>query len=83
MMKRKVLNTLRIVLSVIGAALACYVLVFQRYELMAYLLLIVGISTLTSGWIEVQKNQKGFRGYLCIITALFAFFVSIEWFFVN
>jgi hypothetical protein len=72
------LKTLRIILSIVGVVLAGFGLITQNFEFMPYLMLILGISILITGGIELQKDKKGFWGYMCIIVSMFAFYVSIQ-----
>ena len=77
------LKTLRIILSIISVALAVFGKITQNFEVMPYLILILSISILITGGIELQKDKKNFWGYMCIIFSLFAFYVSIQGFLLN
>ncbi len=72
------LKTLRIILSIVGVVLAGFCLITKNFEFMPYLMLILGSSILITGLVELQKDRKGFSGYMCIIASLFVFFVSIK-----
>ncbi|WP_313893263.1 hypothetical protein [Psychrobacillus sp.] len=74
------LKTLRIILSIVGVVLAGFGLITKNFEFMPYLMLILGISILITGGIELQIDRKGFTGYMCIIVFMFAFNVSIQGF---
>ncbi|WP_281247282.1 DUF3953 domain-containing protein [Domibacillus mangrovi] len=43
-------------------------------------MLLVGASLLMTGVDELQKDRKGFWGYVSIMVSLFAFYVSIQGF---
>ncbi|MBA9029066.1 DUF3953 domain-containing protein [Peribacillus huizhouensis] len=74
------LKTLRIILSIVGVMLAVFCLITQNVEFIPYLMLILSISIMITGGIELQKDKKEFWGYMCIGVSLFAFYVSIQGF---
>ncbi|WP_280922227.1 DUF3953 domain-containing protein [Ammoniphilus resinae] len=43
-------------------------------------MLFLGVFMFLTGWVELRKDRRGFWGYMSIIVALFAFFVSIQGF---
>lgn len=71
------LKIVRVILAVLGTLLGGFILITQNFDFMSYLMLILGISLLITGGLEIQKNKKGFLGYANILIALFAFYVSI------
>ncbi|MFN7253555.1 MAG: DUF3953 domain-containing protein [Anaerobacillus sp.] len=74
------LKTLRIFLSIVIVMLAGFIKLTQNFEFMPLLMLILAISMLITGIIELQKDKKRFWGYMCIIASVFGFYVSIEGF---
>jgi hypothetical protein len=66
------------VLAVAGVSLAGYGIITQNVEYTNYLLIIIGLTLLTTGVIELQKNIKGTTGYLSLIVALFVLIVAIQ-----
>lgn len=81
------LKLLRIILSVAVIALSIFSLITENNEFIAkiipYLMLLLGASMLVTGLIELQKNKKGFWGYMSIVVSLFVFFVAIKGFLLN
>lgn len=67
-----------IILAIIVLALSDYQQITQNFELMPYSMLVLGTMMLVTGLAELQKDRKGFWGYMSIIVSLFAFFVSIQ-----
>ncbi|WP_251189229.1 DUF3953 domain-containing protein [Alkalihalophilus marmarensis] len=58
--------------------MAGYGIITQNVEYTNYLLIIIGLTLLTTGVIELQKNIKGTTGYLSLIVALFVLIVAIQ-----
>lgn len=81
--REDILKILRIFLSIAGVVFASFILITQSFELMPYMLLVLGMSTLFTGVSELQKDKKAFWGYMSIIVSLFVFFVSILGFLLN
>ncbi|QED46279.1 DUF3953 domain-containing protein [Cytobacillus dafuensis] len=77
------LKILRIIFSLSTVALSAFSLITQNYNLTPYVMFLLGVTMLMTGIIELQKDKKGFPGYLCIIVSLFIFFVSIQGFLVK
>ncbi|MED1600386.1 DUF3953 domain-containing protein [Alkalihalophilus marmarensis] len=65
-------------MAVAGVSLAGYGIITQNVEYTNYLLIIIGLTLLTTGVIELQKNIKGTTGYLSLIAALFVLIVAIQ-----
>ncbi|GAB4074462.1 hypothetical protein GCM10028778_19650 [Barrientosiimonas marina] len=80
---KTIFKILRVIFSIVVAVLASYMLITQDFELMPYLMLGLGISTLITGVVELQNDKKAFWGYMSIIVSLFMFFVSIQGFLLN
>lgn len=74
------LKTLRIFLLIGIVMLAGFIKLSQNFEFMPLLMLIMAISMIVTGIIELQKDKKGFWGYMFIIASVFAFYVSVEGF---
>ncbi|OKL35293.1 hypothetical protein BLL40_16220 [Domibacillus mangrovi] len=70
----------RWIFAILIISLSSYSLLTQNVELMPYLMLLVGASLLMTGVDELQKDRKGFWGYVSIMVSLFAFYVSIQGF---
>jgi hypothetical protein len=70
---------LRMILSIIAVALSVFGLITEN-NVIPYLLLLLGASMLITGLIELQKDKKGFWGYIGIAGSLFLFFVVIQGF---
>ncbi|MCM3677400.1 DUF3953 domain-containing protein [Peribacillus simplex] len=77
------MKIVRIILAIIVLALSAYLLITENFEFMPYLMLISGAIMLVRGLAELQKDRKGFGGYMFIIVSLFVFFVSIKGFLMN
>ncbi|WEG15279.1 DUF3953 domain-containing protein [Alkalihalophilus pseudofirmus] len=65
-------------MAVAGVSLAGYGIITQNVEYTNYLLIIIGLTLLTTGVIELQKNIKGTTGYLSLFAALFVLIVAIQ-----
>ncbi|MBX9953362.1 YczI family protein [Peribacillus simplex] len=50
---------------------------------MPYYMFFLGALILVTGLSELQKDRKGFWGYMNIVISLFIFFVSIQGFLLN
>lgn len=74
------LKIVRIFLSIVVFVLAGFMLLTQNFEYMSYLMLLLGVSILLTGVIELKKDKYAFTGYLSIFAALFVFYVSIQGF---
>lgn len=77
------IKIIRVILGIIVIVLSGYSLLTKNFELMPYLMLFLGSLILTTGVIELQKDRKGFWGYMSIIVSLFIFFVSIKGFLIK
>ncbi|WP_192824900.1 DUF3953 domain-containing protein [Peribacillus frigoritolerans] len=73
----------RIILAIIVLALSAYQLITENFELMPYSWLFLGAIMLVTGLAELQKDRKGFWGYMSIVVSSFLFFVSIQGFLMN
>ncbi|MEK4534629.1 DUF3953 domain-containing protein [Peribacillus sp. FSL K6-1552] len=73
----------RIILTIVVIVLSGYSLITQTYELMPYYMFFLGALTLVTGLAELQKDRKGFWGYMNIAISLFIFFASIQAFLMN
>ena len=60
------LKTLRIILSVIGMALAGYSLITKNFEFMSYMMFFVGVLMLVTGVAELQANGNQMRYLLSL-----------------
>ncbi|WP_175585159.1 DUF3953 domain-containing protein [Alkalihalophilus pseudofirmus] len=65
-------------MAVAGVSLAGFGIITQNVEYTNYLLIIIGLTLLTTGVIELQKNIKGTTGYLSLFVALFVLIVAIQ-----
>lgn len=72
------LKIVRIILAIIVLTLSVYQLITDNFEVMPYSMLFLGALMLVIGLAELQKDRKGFGGYMCIVVSLFLFFVSIQ-----
>ncbi|CAH0314163.1 hypothetical protein SRABI96_05136 [Peribacillus sp. Bi96] len=77
------MKMIRIILAIIVLALSAYQLITENFELMPYSMLFLGAIMLVTGLSELQKDRKGFWGYMSIVISLFVFFVSIQGFLMN
>ncbi|KON71058.1 hypothetical protein AKG34_02540 [Peribacillus butanolivorans] len=73
----------RIILTIVVIVLSGYSLITQTFELFPYYMLFLGALTLVTGLAELQKDRKGFWGYMNIAISLFIFFASIQAFLWN
>jgi len=74
------LNVVRTILAIVVIVLSGYSLITQTFELMPYYMFILGAFILVSGFIELQKDRKGFWGYMNIVISLFIFIFYIPYF---
>ena len=72
------MKVIRILLGIIVIVFSSYILISRNYELMPFMMLLLGTLMLVSGIVELQKDRKKFEGYLFIIVSLFIFFVFIQ-----
>ncbi|MED4691273.1 DUF3953 domain-containing protein [Peribacillus frigoritolerans] len=70
----------RIILAIIVLALSAYQLITENFELMPYSMLFLGAIMLVTGLAELQKDRKGFWGYMSLVVSSFLFYVSIQGF---
>ncbi|MGE6613710.1 DUF3953 domain-containing protein [Peribacillus sp. NPDC076916] len=73
----------RIILAIFVLALSAYQLITENFELMPYSMLFLGALMLVIGLAELQKDRKGFGGYMSMVVSAFLFFVSIQGFLLN
>ncbi|MGE7591039.1 DUF3953 domain-containing protein [Peribacillus sp. NPDC101480] len=73
----------RIILIIVVIVLSGYSLITQTLELMPYYMFFLGALILVTGLAEIQKDRKGFWGYINIAISLFVFFASIQAFLMN
>ncbi|MGE7759662.1 DUF3953 domain-containing protein [Peribacillus sp. NPDC097895] len=73
----------RIILTIVVIVLSGYSLITQTFELLPYYMFFLGALTLMTGLAELQKDRKGFWGYMNIAISLFIFFVSKQAFLMN
>lgn len=72
----------KIILGSIVIILATYSLLTET-DLTPYYMFFLGVLILVTGIAELQKDRKGFKGYLGIGIAFFVFLVSVQSFFLN
>ncbi|MBL3645913.1 DUF3953 domain-containing protein [Bacillus sp. RHFB] len=70
----------RIILAIVVIVLSSYSLITQTFELMPYYMFFLGAFMLVTGLAEIQKDRKGFWGYMNIVISLFLFFFYIPYF---
>ncbi|MEW5551341.1 DUF3953 domain-containing protein [Peribacillus frigoritolerans] len=73
----------RIILTIVVIVLSGYSLITQTLELMPYYMFFLGALILVTELAEIQKDRKGFWGYINIAISLFVFFASIQAFLMN
>ncbi|WP_411739029.1 hypothetical protein [Peribacillus sp. S4] len=54
------MKVVRTILAIVVIVLSGYSLITQTFELMPYYMFILGAFILVSGFIELQKDRKGF-----------------------
>ncbi|AZV62703.1 DUF3953 domain-containing protein [Peribacillus frigoritolerans] len=74
------MKVVRIILAIIVLALSAYQLITENFELMPYSMLFLGAIMLVTGLAELQKDRKGFWGYMSLVVSSFLFYVSIQGF---
>ncbi|MDP9739121.1 DUF3953 domain-containing protein [Brevibacterium sp. PAMC23299] len=74
------MKVVRTILAIVVIVLSGYSLITQTFELMPYYMFILGAFILVSGFIELQKDRKGFWGYMNIVISLFIFVFYIPYF---
>lgn len=79
---RVFLKIVKIILAAIVIILASYSLITET-DLLPYYMFFLGALVLVTGIAELQKDRKGFKGYLSIGIAFFVLLVSIQSFFMN
>ncbi|OAH55405.1 hypothetical protein AWH48_20145 [Domibacillus aminovorans] len=70
----------RWIFATLAMTLSGYSLLTKNVDFMPYLMLLVGASLLMTGVAELQKDRKGFWGYMSMMASLFAFYASIQGF---
>lgn len=70
------LKIIRGILAVIVVFLSCYNLITDKYEIIPYAQLILGLIFLITGVIEIQEKQKR-NAIISFLTAILVLFVSI------
>ncbi|AMM94537.1 DUF3953 domain-containing protein [Peribacillus simplex] len=74
------MKIVRIILGIIVIALSATQLITGNSELLPYTMLFLGLMMLVIGFIELQKDRKGFGGYMCLAVSLFVFYVATQGF---
>ncbi|CEG34722.1 Hypothetical protein BN1180_04927 [Peribacillus simplex] len=74
------MKMVRIILALVVIVLSSYSLIAQTFELMPYYIFFLGAFMLVTGFVEIQKDRKGFWGYMNIVISLFLFFFYIPYF---
>ncbi len=74
------MKVVRTILAIVVIVLSGYSLITQTFELMPYYMFILGAFILVSGFVELQKDRKGFWGYMNIVISLFIFIFYIPYF---
>lgn len=77
------IKIIRTIFLIITISLAGYGLASQNFEYMPFIMLSLGGTMLVAGLMELKRKPKSFWGYMDIAASLFAFFVSIQGFFLN
>ncbi|MET3322221.1 UNVERIFIED_ORG: hypothetical protein ABIC97_005355 [Peribacillus simplex] len=68
------MKMVRIILTIVVIVLSGYSLITQTFELFPYYMFFLGALTLVTGLAELQKDRKGFWGYMNMAISLFIFF---------
>ena len=68
------MKMVRIILTIVVIVLSGYSLLTQTFELFPYNMFFLGALMLVTGLAELQKDRKGFWGYMNIAISLFIFF---------
>ncbi|TFH58960.1 DUF3953 domain-containing protein [Peribacillus frigoritolerans] len=74
------MKVVRMILALVVIVLSGYSLIAQTLELMPYYMFFLGAFMLVTGFVEIQKDRKGFWGYMNIVISLFLFFFYIPYF---
>ncbi|PRA73945.1 DUF3953 domain-containing protein [Peribacillus simplex] len=61
------MKMVRIILAIVVIVLSGYSLIAQTLELMPYYMFSLGAFMLVTGFVEIQKDRKGFWGYMNIV----------------
>jgi hypothetical protein len=77
------LKIVRVSLVIVVIVLSGYSLITQTLELMPYYMFFLGALILVTGLAEIQKDRKGFWGYMNIAISLFVFLASIQYLLMN
>ncbi|MFE4709109.1 DUF3953 domain-containing protein [Peribacillus simplex] len=77
------MKIVRIILVIVVIVLSGYSLIIQTLELMPYYMFFLGALILVTGLAELQKDRKGFWGYMNIAISLFVFLASIQYLLMN
>ncbi|WP_375090375.1 DUF3953 domain-containing protein [Peribacillus sp. RS7] len=77
------MKIVRVSLVIVVIVLSGYSLITQTLELMPYYMFFLGALILVTGLAEIQKDRKGFWGYMNIAISLFVFLASIQYFLMN
>ncbi|MGE7879771.1 DUF3953 domain-containing protein [Peribacillus muralis] len=72
----------RVILVALVLVLSSYSLITET-ELMPYYMFFLGALSFMTGLAELQKDRKGFWGYMSLVISLFVLFVSIQGFLMN
>ncbi|MEC2863712.1 MULTISPECIES: DUF3953 domain-containing protein [Bacillus] len=70
------LNTIRILLTILVTLLGSYALITQNFNLMPLTFSFLGLSILINGVIGLKENRK-FMSYTSFLAAAFLIFVAI------
>ncbi|KWW22067.1 hypothetical protein AS888_05485 [Peribacillus simplex] len=65
----------RIILAIVIIVLSGYSLITQTFKLMPYYIFFLGAFILVTGFVELQKDRKGFWGYMNIVISIFILLV--------
>ncbi|MGE7603413.1 DUF3953 domain-containing protein [Peribacillus sp. NPDC097675] len=76
------MKKVKIILAAIIISLVTYSIKTET-NLMPYYMFFLGVMILVTGIAELQKDRKGYKGYMSIGIAFFVFLVSIQRFFMN
>ncbi|MFY0782962.1 DUF3953 domain-containing protein [Peribacillus simplex] len=71
------MNIARIILGIIVLALSATQLITGNVKLLPYSMFLLGLMMLVIGITELQKDRKGFVGYMCLVVSLLVLFTVI------
>ncbi|MFV8830073.1 DUF3953 domain-containing protein [Alkalihalobacterium sp. APHAB7] len=71
------LKVLRLIFLILIVTLGGYMLLNPNFDLMPYLLYLLGVFSFVLGLIELKKDRKSFGGYVNISASAFIIFVAI------